>query len=140
MVVYLINRKPKVDLSLGSSFEKLFHKVPDLSKICVFGCLCFPWLRPYSSHKLDPKSSPFFFLGYSLTQSAFICFDPILKKNLCVLSCQGCGDCFPILFLLPPPHIPNSRHRLCSPCLLIHLERPSSTAELDRPLKYFSIT
>ena len=71
---------PKVGRSLGSSFEKLFHKAPNPSKLHVFGCLCFSWLRPYSSHKLDPKSSPCVFLGYSLTKSAFLCFDPILKK------------------------------------------------------------
>ena len=71
---------PKVGLSLGSSFERLFNKAPDPSKLCVFGCLCFPWLRPNSSHKIDPKSSPCVFLGYSLTQIAFLCFDPTLNK------------------------------------------------------------
>ena len=78
--VYLINRMTKVRISMGSSFEKLFNKAPDPSKLRVFHCLCFPWLSPYSSHKLDPKSSPRVFLGYSLTQSAFLCFDPTLKK------------------------------------------------------------
>ena len=71
---------PKVGLSLSSSFEKLLRVVPDPSKLCVFGCLCFPSLRTYSSYKLDPKSSSCVFLGYSLTQSAFFCFDPTLKK------------------------------------------------------------
>ena len=75
---------PKVGLSLGSSFEKLFHTVLDPSKLLVFSCLCFHWLCPYSSHKLDPKSSTYVFLTYSLTQSAFLCFDPtIKKKNMC---------------------------------------------------------
>ena len=71
---------PKVGLSLSSSFEKLFHAVPNPSELRVFGCLCFPWLSPYFSPKLDPKSSMCVFLSYSLTQSAFICFDPTLKK------------------------------------------------------------
>ena len=62
-VVYLINRMPKVGLSLDSSFEKLVHKAPNPSKLRVFGCLCFPWLCLYSSHKLDPKSKPCVFLG-----------------------------------------------------------------------------
>ena len=39
--VYLINRMPKVGISLGSSFEKLFHKALNPSKFHVFGCLCF---------------------------------------------------------------------------------------------------
>ena len=80
MAVYLINRMPKVGISLASSFERLFNKSPDLSKLCVFGCLCFPWLCPYSSHKLDLKSNPCVFLDYSLTQSVFLCFDPTLNK------------------------------------------------------------
>ena len=80
MTVYLINRMPKVGISIGSSFEKLSYKAPDPSKLHVFGCLCFPWLYPYSSHKLDPKSNSCVFLDYSPTQSAFLCFDPILKK------------------------------------------------------------
>ena len=71
---------PKVGLSLGSSFEKLFNKAPDPSKLHVFGCLYFPWLRPYSFHKLDQKSSPCVFLGYSLTHSDFLCFDTLLHK------------------------------------------------------------
>ena len=40
--IYLINIIPKVSISLGSSFEKLFNKALDLSKLHVFGCLCFP--------------------------------------------------------------------------------------------------
>ena len=84
--VYLINRMPKIGLSLGSSFENLFNRAPDPSKLCVFGCLCFSWLRPYSSHKLNPKFSPCVFLGYSLTQSAFLYFDHTLKKIL--VSCH----------------------------------------------------
>ena len=90
--VYLINWMPKVGLSLGSSIEKLFQKAP-----LTFSCLCFPWLCLYSFHKLDPKSSPCVFLGYSFTQSAFLCFDPTLKKNLYVPSCHVFGECFHVL-------------------------------------------
>ena len=80
---------PKVGLSLGSSFEKLFHIVPNPSKLHVFGCLCFPWLRPYSSHKLDPKSSSCVFLDYSLFHASTPTWDKIggvtdeCKTHLC---------------------------------------------------------
>ena len=40
----------------------------------------------------------------------------------------------------PHPLIAGSRHELCSPRLLIHLGRPSSTTELNRPPEYFPIT
>ena len=94
---------PKVGLSLGSLFEKLFHTVPDPSKLPVFGCLCFPWLRPFTFLKLDPKSSPCVFLGYSLTKSAFLCFDPTLKK-IFVPVMSSLRRMFPVLF--PPTPTP----------------------------------
>ena len=47
--IYLINKIPKVGLSLGSFFEKLFHNAPDPSKLCLWlfmfslvTSLCFP--------------------------------------------------------------------------------------------------
>ena len=78
--VYLINRMPKVNLQSQSSYERLFRRKPNSKKLRVFGCLCFPWLRPYTKHKLDPRSSACLFLGYSLTQSAFICLDLSSQK------------------------------------------------------------
>ena len=66
---------PKANMSYASSFKSLFCHSPDPSKFQVFGCLYFSWLRPYKSHKLGHKSSVCVFLGYSLTQSAFLCYD-----------------------------------------------------------------
>ncbi|WZZ19965.1 hypothetical protein YC2023_121352 [Brassica napus] len=73
--VYLINRMATPILSMKSPFESLFGQVPNYSKLRIFGCLCFPWLRPYTSHKLDSRSTPCTFLGYSTTQSAYFCLD-----------------------------------------------------------------
>lgn len=73
--VYLINRMPTQTLSLKSPFECLFGNIPNFSKLKIFGCLCFPWLRPYASNKLDSRSTPCVFLGYSTTQSAYFCLD-----------------------------------------------------------------
>lgn len=41
--------------------------------------MCYPWLKPYTSHKLDPKSKPCVFIGYSFTQSAY-CLEPTSHK------------------------------------------------------------
>ena len=120
--IYLINRMPKVGISLDSSFEKLFNKAPNPSKLRVFGYLCFPWLRLNSSHKLDPESSSCVFLGYSLTQSIFLCFHPTLKKIF--VSCQVRGKRFPVRVSIYLLHIGN-RHRLYTPHLVIHLIRLS---------------
>lgn len=56
-----------------SPYQKLFAKPPNYLKLRVFDCLCFPWLRPYTQNKLDHRSLPCIFLGYSITQSAYLC-------------------------------------------------------------------
>ena len=54
--VYLINRLPTPILDMRSPYYTLFGTAPNYDKIRVFGCLCFPWLRPYTAHKLEDKS------------------------------------------------------------------------------------
>lgn len=63
--VYLINRMPTPIINNLSHFQKLFAKAPNYDKLQPFGCLCFPWLKPYTSTKLQPKSASCVFLGYS---------------------------------------------------------------------------
>ena len=50
--VFLINRMPTPRLNLLSPLEVLFHTTPDYSSLRVFGCLCYPNLRPYNKLKL----------------------------------------------------------------------------------------
>ncbi|RVW19661.1 Retrovirus-related Pol polyprotein from transposon RE1 [Vitis vinifera] len=73
--VYLINRLPTPTLNHISPYFKLFGTFPNYSKLRSFGCLCYPWLRPYTSHKLESRSSSCVFVGYSPTQSAYLCLD-----------------------------------------------------------------
>lgn len=75
--VYLINQMPTEVLNGESPYAKLFTQSPNYMKLRVFGCLCYPWLRPYTTHKLHARSTPCVFLGYSLAQSAYLC----LEKN-----------------------------------------------------------
>lgn len=63
--VYLFNRLPTAPLAFVSPYEKLFQTKPNYSFLRTFGCLCFPNLRPYNSHKLLFCSTPCTFLGYS---------------------------------------------------------------------------
>ena len=71
--IYLINRLPSSMLQMESPYHKLFGVQPNYMKLRVYGSLCFPWLRPYTSHKLEERSTPCVFLGYSQTQSAYLC-------------------------------------------------------------------
>ncbi|KAM1824444.1 hypothetical protein ACFX13_024030 [Malus domestica] len=73
--LYLINRLPTKLLSYASPYEKLFQKQPKYDTLKVFGCRCFPWLVPYMQNKLQPKSKPCVFLGYSLNHQGYKCLD-----------------------------------------------------------------
>jgi hypothetical protein len=74
--VHLINRLPTPKLSHQTPWEMLFHKPPDITHLKTFGCLCFPYLRPYNNHKLQPRSTPCIFLGYPIYSKGYICLDP----------------------------------------------------------------
>ena len=109
IATYLINRLPTPILNILSSFHALFGEIPNYSKLHIFGYLCFPFLHPYNNHKLEPRSRPCIFLRYSLTQSAYKCFDP--SKNRIFLSCHMVFDetVFPSLSSAQhPPSISNS--------------------------------
>lgn len=63
-----------------SPFSKLFNQKPNYLSLKTFGCLCYPWLRPYTSNKLEPRSRPCVFVGYSIPHHAYMCLDPISNK------------------------------------------------------------
>jgi len=52
-------------LQVSSSHEVLFKTKLDYSFLHVFGCACYPFLRPYNKSKFDFRSTMFLFLGYS---------------------------------------------------------------------------
>ena len=52
-----------------SPSEFLFGSSPDLNHLRIFGCACFPLLRPYNHNKLQPKTSKCVFLGYGICYS-----------------------------------------------------------------------
>lgn len=77
---FLINRMTTPVLQNTSPYQKLFQTLPNYSKLRTFGCLCYPWLRPYAPNKLKHRSTPCVFIGYSLTQSAYLCLDPTTDR------------------------------------------------------------
>jgi len=70
---YLINRLPYPVTNNKSPVELLFQKSSDYNFLKVFGCACWPHLRPYNQHKLAFRSQLCVFLGYSLNHKGYRC-------------------------------------------------------------------
>lgn len=72
--VYLINRLPTPILKNQSPYHVLYKTAPDYNFLRVFGCACYPCLRPYNKHKLEFRSCECIFLGYSNSHKGYKCF------------------------------------------------------------------
>nr|KYP46793.1 hypothetical protein KK1_031565 [Cajanus cajan] len=122
---------------MESPLQKLFNQSPNYTKLRTFGCICYPWLAPYNSNKLEPKSQPCVFLGYSLSQSAYYCYSLITHKLYTYRHVQFVEDIFP--FLVPPPtnsslsSILNSNHLVAT-----NFELFKSKPAINSPLQQIS--
>ena len=70
---YLINRMPTPTLNNLSPYQKLHNQPPNYQFLRVFGSACYPFLRPYSKHKLDFHSQKCLFLGYNPLHKGYRC-------------------------------------------------------------------
>ncbi|KAI3514490.1 hypothetical protein L1887_12931 [Cichorium endivia] len=77
---YIINRLPTKVLDDHSPFELLYSKQPTYTNLRAFGCLVYPYLRNYSSHKLAPRSLPCVFIGYNNQYKGYKCLDPASSR------------------------------------------------------------
>ncbi|KAJ0483795.1 putative RNA-directed DNA polymerase [Helianthus annuus] len=93
--VFLINRMPSRTYSHKSPYEHLFQRSPDYSFLRVFGCQCFPYLRPYNSHKMDFRSTPCLFLGYSPIHHGYRCLDLTTERVYIARHVRFNEKCFP---------------------------------------------
>ncbi|WVZ51017.1 hypothetical protein U9M48_002209 [Paspalum notatum var. saurae] len=73
---YLINRTLSKVINHDTPFERLFQKKPDYNFLRIFGCACWPNLRPYNTKKLQFRSKQCVFLGYSNSHKGYKCLDP----------------------------------------------------------------
>lgn len=71
--VHLINVLPTPVLQGSTPCQQLFHKQPDYMSLRVFGCACYPFLRPYNTSKFQLRSSKCIFVGYNSTHKGYLC-------------------------------------------------------------------
>ena len=72
---YLINILPSKVIGYETPVARLLHEKPDYNSLRIFGCACWPNLRPYNSRKLSFRSTRCAFLGYSAQHKGFKCLD-----------------------------------------------------------------
>ena len=70
---FLINLLPSPSLAMRSPYFLLHQKQPTYDFLHTFGCQCFPYLRSYAKDKLEPRSLPCIFLGYSDKHKGYYC-------------------------------------------------------------------
>jgi hypothetical protein len=150
---FLINRLPSSINKQKSPFELLFGEIPDYKFLKIFGCECFPYLRPYNTNKLSFRSKSCVFLGYSKPHVGYKCLDILTGKIYIARHVIFNESVFPFQNLsssLSPPKpvpfsyaIPSSLPRVFSlpngsPLVSPLHSKPSSTRSLslqDSPSK-----
>jgi hypothetical protein len=60
--------------------EKFTGKKLDVSHLIVFGCITCMHVPDEKISKLDPKAEKCIFIGYSLEQKGYRCFNPSTRK------------------------------------------------------------
>lgn len=73
---YIINILPSKVLDNKTPVELLLQEKPHYNSLHVFGCACWPNLRPYNNRKLSFHSTQCVFLGYSSLHKGFKCLEP----------------------------------------------------------------
>jgi len=60
-------------LNGNNPYHLLFQRQPNYNKFKLFGCACYPSLRPYNKRKFAFRSSCCLILGYSIQHACYIC-------------------------------------------------------------------
>ena len=78
--LYIVNRTPTAVIHGMTPKEKFTGKKPDLSHLKVFGCLAYVHIPDELRSKLDPKAEKCVFIGYSLEQKGYRCYNPLTRE------------------------------------------------------------
>jgi hypothetical protein len=105
---FLINRLPTPLLKNQSPYQKLFNRTLDYTFLKIFGCACFPNLRPYNTHKFSLRSKECIFIGYSPNHKGYKCYH--IESGYIYVSRDVIfhEDSFPFKSATPTPALPDS--------------------------------
>jgi len=78
--VYIMNRTPTTIVHGMTPKEKYSGRKPNLSHLKVFGCIAYVHVPDELRTKLDPKAEKCVFIGYSLEQKGYKCYNPVTRK------------------------------------------------------------
>jgi len=78
--VYIMNRTPTIAVHGMTPKEKYSGRKPYLSHLKVFGCMAYVHVPNELRTKLDPKVEKCVFIGYSLEQKGYKCYNPITRE------------------------------------------------------------
>lgn len=106
---------------------QFIKKGPKCGFLRSFGCLCYPFLRPYNSYKLDFWSLPCVFLGYITSQKGYLCLHS--PTSIIYISHHVIfnKEVFPFTNHPPPTHSSLSTITSTSPSSIGILQHASST-------------
>jgi len=79
-IVYIMNRTSTAIIHGMTLEEKFTSKKPDVSHLRMFGCIAYVHVPDEKRSKLDPKAEKYIFIGYSLEQKWYRCFNPSTRK------------------------------------------------------------
>ncbi|KAG8492349.1 hypothetical protein CXB51_009664 [Gossypium anomalum] len=80
--VYLLNKLPTRAVKDKTPFEAWYGLKPSVSHLKVFGCMCYALIPVERRIKLEKRSAPGIFVGYSSTKNGYRVYDPSTKKVL----------------------------------------------------------
>ncbi len=80
IAVYIMNRTPIATVHGMTPEEKFTGKKPDVSHLRMFSCIAYVHVPNEKRSKLNPKAKKCIFIGYSLKQKGYRCFNHSIQK------------------------------------------------------------
>ena len=79
-VVYIMNKTPSIVVHDVTPEKRFPSTKPDLSHLKVFDCIAYVHVSDERRTKLDPKAEKCVFIGYSLEQKGYKCYNPVTRE------------------------------------------------------------